>query len=151
MIWHREHNNRIQPIAKIAIFLCIRYCSLLHKKLSLLATADANRYNAEGRLVKEYEISDKSMQSLNRHSLRVVVVGLILVGVIFGCVYSEGLTRQILVVVFYALTVVGYFIGTHFDAAVERATGPIRKLPKAVGLMVALAVSYVIHRWLFWG
>ena len=100
--------------------------------------------------MKEYEISDESMQSLNRHSLRVVVVGFILVGVIFGCVYSEGILRQILVVFFYALTVVGYFIGTNFDAAIERATGPIRKLPKTVGIMVALALSFAIHRWLFW-
>ena len=99
----------------------------------------------------EYEISDKSMRSLNRHSLHVVVVGLILVGVIFGCIYSEGLLRQILVVVFYALTVVGYIVGTHFDAAVERAAGSIGKLPKAVGVLIALALSFAIHRWLFWG
>jgi hypothetical protein len=101
--------------------------------------------------MKEYEISDKSMQDINRHSVRVVVVGLVLVGVTIGCVYSEGLIRQVLVVVYYALTVAGYLIGTHFDSAMERATSPIWKLPKAVGLVIALALSFAIHRWLFWG
>ena len=101
--------------------------------------------------MKGYEISDESMRDLNRHSLRVVFVGLILVGAIFGCVYSEGLLHKILVAFYYGLTVVGYFIGIQFDASVERATGPIKKLSKSVGLMLALSISFAIHRWLFWG
>jgi len=36
-------NKHMQPIAKSATFLCIRSHSLSHKKLPLLATADANR------------------------------------------------------------------------------------------------------------
>ncbi len=101
--------------------------------------------------MKEYEVSEESLQELNQHSMRVVVVGLILVGVAFGCMYSDGLLRQTLVVAFYVMTVVGYFVGTHFDAAVVKATGRIAKLPKALGLLFALVLSFAIHRWLFWG
>ncbi len=88
---------------------------------------------------------------MNQHSACVVITALILVGVAFGCVYSEGLLHQILIAVFYIFTVVGYFIGTYFDTAVEKATGPITKLPKVIGLSFALVISFAIHRWLFWG
>ena len=100
--------------------------------------------------MKEHEVGIEALQDLNRHSAHVVIAGLVLVGVVVGCVYSEGLIHKVLVAAFYFLTIVGYFIGIQFDAAVENASGPIKKLPKAFGLLFALVLSFVIHRWLFW-
>jgi len=95
--------------------------------------------------------SVESTMYLQRQSVRVVAIGLILVGIAFGCVHSKGLSHQILVALYYGLTVAGYFIGTQFNASVEIATGPIKKHHKVVEFMFTLAISFAIHRWLFWG
>jgi len=100
--------------------------------------------------MRDYQFEKHEIRSINRHSLRVVLMALVLVAATVGCVYTEGWLRLILIVLYYVLTLIGYIAGRQFDNEIEASTGPIKRISPILGCVLSLVTAIAIHRWLFW-